>query len=79
MDPKPLVNLFYTVEFVCDGFACNANSPMTLHFVDTLYWKIFHRSGFLSSLRLPWETKEFALAVFKPGELLSPHIVHLWS
>ena len=30
---KPLVYLFYTVEFVYNGFACNVNSPITLHFV----------------------------------------------
>jgi len=29
----------------------------------TLYWKIFHRSGFLSDLLLPWKT-EFALKIF---------------
>jgi len=31
--------------------------------LNTLYWKYFHRSGFLSSLRLPWKT-EFALKCF---------------
>jgi len=30
---KPYVNLFYTVEFVCNDFLCNVNSPITLHFV----------------------------------------------
>ena len=30
---KPYVNLFYTVEFVYNGFLCNVNSPITLHFV----------------------------------------------
>jgi len=30
---KPLVNLLYIVEFVYNGFVCNVNSPITLHFV----------------------------------------------
>jgi len=33
MGPQPLVNLFYTFEFVYNGFVCNVNSPITLHFV----------------------------------------------
>jgi len=33
MGLKPLVNLFYTLEFVYNGFVCNVNSPITLHFV----------------------------------------------
>ena len=35
---KPYVNLFYTVEFVYNGFLCNANSPIALHFV----WSRWH-------------------------------------
>jgi len=35
---KPYVNLFYTVEFVYNGFPCNVNSPLTLHFV----WSRWH-------------------------------------
>jgi len=30
---KPLVNLFYTLEFVYNRFISNVNSPITLHFV----------------------------------------------
>ena len=30
---KPNVNLFYTVQFVYNGFVCNVNSPITLHVV----------------------------------------------
>jgi len=33
MGLKPLVNLFYTVESVYNGFVCNVNSPIKLHFV----------------------------------------------
>jgi len=33
MGLKPLVNLFCTVEFVYNGFVCNVNSPIMLHFV----------------------------------------------
>jgi len=28
-ETKPYANLFYTVEFVCNGFICNVNSPIT--------------------------------------------------
>ena len=35
-------------------------TPCTLN---TLYWKYFHCSGFLSNLRLPWKTK-FFLKIF---------------
>jgi len=38
---KPLVNLFYTVEFVYNGFVCNVNSPMTLHFCRSR-WNLSH-------------------------------------
>jgi len=41
MGLKPLVNLFYTVEFVYNGFVCNVNPPITLHFVRSRY-VIFH-------------------------------------
>ena len=30
---KPLINLFYTIEFAYNGFVCNVNSPIMLHFV----------------------------------------------
>jgi len=30
---KPFVNLFYTVDFIYNGFICNVNSPVMLHFV----------------------------------------------
>ena len=33
MGLKPLVNLFYAVEFVYNGFVSNVNSPITLDFV----------------------------------------------
>jgi len=33
MEPETCVNLFYTVEFVYNGFLCNVNSPITLHFL----------------------------------------------
>ena len=29
---KPYINLFHTVEFLYNGFLCNVNSPMALHF-----------------------------------------------
>ena len=62
---KPLVNLFYTVEIVYNGFVRKVDSPITLHFLRSwwhllhafqfayaLYWNFFHRSGFLSSFAL---------------------------
>jgi len=33
MKPETYCNLFYTVEFVYNGFVCNVSSPTTLHFV----------------------------------------------
>jgi len=42
---KPYVNLFYTVEFVYNGFVCNVNSPITLHFVWT-QWHLSHAFQF---------------------------------
>ena len=39
---KPLVNLFYTVY---NGFVCNVNSPITLHFVRSR-WHFLHASQF---------------------------------
>ena len=56
---KPLVNLVCTVEFFCNGFVCNVNSPNnTDHPEVNMHWihcieNFFHRSGFLSNLRLP--------------------------
>ena len=38
---KPLVNLFYTVEFVYEVFVCNVSSPITLHFV-RYRWNLLH-------------------------------------
>jgi len=35
-------------------------SPPSEYTLNKLYWKFFHRSGFLSNLRLPWKT-EFVL------------------
>jgi len=45
MGLKPLVNLFYTVEFVYNGFVCNVNSPITLHFVRSR-WHLSHAFQF---------------------------------
>ena len=45
MGLKPLVNLFYTVEFVYNGFICNVNSPLTLHFVRSR-WHLSHAFQF---------------------------------
>jgi len=42
---KPLVNLFYTVEFVYNDFVCYVNSPITLHFVRS-QWHILHAFQF---------------------------------
>jgi len=41
MGLKPLVNMFYAVELVYNGFVCNVNSPITLHFVRTR-WHLSH-------------------------------------
>ena len=35
----------------------------THNWIYTVYWKLFHRSGFLSNMRLPWKT-QFALKIF---------------
>ena len=45
MGLKPLVNLFYTVEFVYSGFVGNVNSPITLHFVRSR-WHLLHAFQF---------------------------------
>ena len=42
---KPLENLFYIVEFVYNGFVCNINSPITLHFVRAR-WHLLHAFQF---------------------------------
>ena len=42
---KPYVNLVYTVKFVYNGFACNVNSPMALHFVRSR-WHLLHAFQF---------------------------------
>ena len=42
---KPLVILFYAVEFVYNGFVCNVNSPITLHFVRSR-WHLLHAFQF---------------------------------
>jgi len=38
---KRLVNLFYTVQFVCNGFVYNVNSPIKSHFVRPR-WHLLH-------------------------------------
>ena len=48
---KPLVNLFYTVEFVYNGFVCNVNSPTTLHFVRSR-WHLLHAFQFACNVIL---------------------------
>ena len=35
----------------------NMGSPPSEYTFNTLYWKIFHRSGFSSNLLLPWKTQ----------------------
>jgi len=42
---KSLVNMFYTVEFVYNGFVCNANSRITLYFVRSR-WHVLHAIQF---------------------------------
>jgi len=42
---QPLENLFYIVEFVYNGFVCNINSPVTLHFVRAR-WHLLHAFQF---------------------------------
>ena len=37
--------MFYTVDFVCNGFVCNVNSPITLHFVGSR-WHLLHALQF---------------------------------
>ena len=49
MGLKPLVNLFYTVEFVYNGFVSNVNSPKTLHFVRSR-WHLSHAFQFASNV-----------------------------
>jgi len=45
MGLKPLVILFYTLEFVYNGFICNVNSPIMLHFVRSR-WDLLHAFQF---------------------------------
>jgi len=45
MGLKPLVNLFYTVESVYNGFVCSVNSSITLHFVRSR-WHLSHAFQF---------------------------------
>ena len=42
---KPLINLFCTVEFVYNGFVCNVDSPIMLHFVRSR-WHFLHAFQF---------------------------------
>jgi len=43
---KPLINLFYTVEFVHNGFVRGVNSPIMLHFVRSR-WHLLHAFQFV--------------------------------
>jgi len=45
MGPKTLVNLFYTVDFVYNGFVCDVNSPVALPFVRSR-WHLLHAFQF---------------------------------
>ena len=45
MGLKRLVNLFYTVEFVYNGFVYDVNSPIKLHFVPSR-WHLLHAFQF---------------------------------
>ena len=42
---KPLINLLCTVEFVYNGFVCNINSRIMLHFVRSR-WHLLHAFQF---------------------------------
>jgi len=50
---KLLVNLFYIVEFVYNGFARNVNSPIALHFVRSRWHRLLymHFNSLITSTR----------------------------
>jgi len=50
MEPENYVNLFYTVEFVYNGFLCNVNSPITLHFLSR--WHLLYAFQFAYNVYL---------------------------
>ena len=65
---KTLVNLFYTVEFVYNGFVCNVNLPITLHFLRS-WWHLSHALHFNSLI----------MSIGQYCSLCNPLEVALWA
>jgi len=61
---KPHINLFCTIEFVYNGFVCNVNSPMMLHFVRSR-WHLLHAFQFAwnvnSAITFPMQSPRGAI------------------